>query len=80
LCSIDYGIRKKARMKCRRFYAGQVAYSDVIGQARREIHLWNLVTTHRLKRRVDTRKIRRLMAQTGQHEALQYNIHQVQLA
>ena len=67
----DYVIRQKARKKCIKFYAGKTPYSDVIGNNRKELHLWSLILQHRKKRRIDTRKLRRLMRQTGQGNALQ---------
>jgi hypothetical protein len=62
------------KINLRKKYVGQVLYSDVIGKDRKELHLWNLILTRLQQRRVDTRKIRRLMHSTGQHRALQLNL------
>jgi hypothetical protein len=51
-----------------------VLYSNVIGKDRKELHLWSLILNRLQQRRVDTRKIRRLMHITGQHRALQMEL------
>lgn len=76
----DDSIRKTARARCRRYYAGQVQYSDVIGLDYQERKLWSLVLKKRLGRRVDTRHIRWLMHRTNQREALQLALEQVKQA
>ena len=70
LCLLDDGIRTQAKRKARPYYAGQVLYSDVIGQDYHEIRLWQLIQKRLSGRRVDTRHIRRLMRSTNQPTAL----------
>jgi hypothetical protein len=66
----DDKLREDCKTKIRKKYAGNVVYSDIIGNDRKEIRLWNLITTRLHNRRVDTRKIRRLMLQVQQPTAL----------
>ena len=70
LHQLDFGIRTKARKKCVKFYAGNIPFSPEIGKDRQEIHLWNMILTKLAKRRVDVKKIRRLMKKTEQRTAL----------
>jgi hypothetical protein len=74
LLAMDLDIRKRAKSQCRRFYTGQVLYSDTIGKNRKSIHLWNMVISRRQGKRTDTRAIRRLMATTNQPRALQLSL------
>ena len=72
----DHLIRKEAKKRCRPFYSGQVLFSDVIGQDRKEMHLWNMVIARRLGKRSDTRAIRRLIISTNQPRALQLTLEE----
>jgi hypothetical protein len=58
----------------RKQYAGQVQFSAIVGIDRKEIHLWKMILNRLQNKRVDTRKIRRLMIQTAQPTALQIDI------
>ena len=80
LCALDDGIRTQARRKSRRFYAGQVQYSDVIGNDYQELRMWQLVLKRRAGRRTDTRHIRRLMVKTEQPTALRMTLEEATAA
>jgi hypothetical protein len=60
--------------------AGKVLFSGVIGKDRKEIRLWELVIPQILGRRMDTRKIRRLMQQTDQPRALRMTLDEAKTA
>lgn len=79
LCTLDDSIRQTARQQSRRFYAGQVLYSDVIGRDYKELRLWQLVIKRRSGIRTDTRNIRRLMRKTQQMHALQVTLEEAKL-
>jgi hypothetical protein len=64
LAACDQNIRHMAKTGCKRFFAGGVLYSDVIGDLRKEKKLWWLVYNHRVRKRVNTRKIRSLINET----------------
>jgi hypothetical protein len=55
-------------------------FSAYIGEARKRIRLWNHVTTRLFDRRIDTRKIRRLMLQLKEPNALRMTAQEVDLA
>jgi ribosomal protein L22 len=74
ICKQDDFIRKQAKLKSRRFYAGQVLYSDIIGLDYKELRMWHLVLKRRSGRRTDTRQIRRLMRTTNRMDALQLTL------
>jgi hypothetical protein len=74
LLELDDQLREQYKQNLRKKYAGQVLYSDVIGNDRKELHLWSLVLNRLQQRGVDTRKIRRLMHSTGQNRALQMDL------
>jgi hypothetical protein len=74
ILDVDDQLREQCKHNLRKKYAGQVLYSDVIGKDRKELHLWSLILNRLQQRRVDTRKIRRLMHITGQHRALQMEL------
>ena len=79
LCTLDDSIRKRARRYSRRFYAGHVLYSDVIGNDYKELRLWHLVIKRRSGHRTDTRQIRRLMQKTHQMQALQLSLDEAKM-
>ena len=73
---LDDELRQQCKLLIRKKYAGQVPYSDVIGKDRTEIRLWKLVITRLQNQRTDTRKIRRLMKQVENTNALRLNLHE----
>jgi hypothetical protein len=80
IITIDDELRKKCKQSLRQKFAGKVPFSAEIGKDRKEIRLWKLIITRILGRRMDTRKIRRLMRQTEQPRALQMNLHEAEQA
>jgi hypothetical protein len=76
----DDQLREQCKIKIRKKYAGQVLFSDAIGDARKRIRLWNHVNTRLFDRRIDTRKIRRLMQQLKEPNALRMTAQEVDLA
>jgi hypothetical protein len=80
LIALDDQLREQCKIKIRKKYAGQVQYSAEIGEARKRIRLWNLVTTRLHNRRIDTRKIRRLMKKLNEPDALRMSYQAVDLA
>jgi hypothetical protein len=80
LLTLDDALQKKCQQKLRKKYAGHVLYSATIGEARKRIRLWNLVTTRLFNRRVDTRKIRRLMKTLNEPNALRMSAQAVDRA
>jgi hypothetical protein len=78
LADIDHQLRNKAKHRSKRFFAGKVLYSDVVSDLRKEIKLWWLVYNHRVKKRVNTRKIRSLANRFGITDALRINIPQIE--
>jgi hypothetical protein len=80
LIILDDQIRTNCKLSLRNKIAGKVPFSDVIGRDRKEIWLWELVITRILGRRMDTRKIWRLMHTTHQPRALRMNLHEAEQA
>jgi hypothetical protein len=80
LITLDDQIRTNCKLSLRKKFAGKVPFLDVIGRDRKEIQLWELVITRILGRRMDTRKIRRLMHTTHQPRALHMNLHKAEQA
>jgi hypothetical protein len=76
----DDELRHQCKIKIRKNYVRQVKYSDIIGKDRKTIRLWRLVQTRLYDRRVDTRKIRRLMQLVDQPNALRMTHAQVDAA
>jgi hypothetical protein len=70
----DNQLREKCKLQMRKKYAGRVQYSAIIGKDGKEIHLWKMIMNRLQRRRVDARKIRRLMLQTDCPTALQMDI------
>lgn len=77
IAALDLELRCQAKSKCAPFYAGRVLYSAEIGALRKEIRLWKLMYQHRSKRRVDNRKIRRLMKRLDIKDAFLLNRHEI---
>ena len=76
----DFKIRQRAKRRCRKLCMGKVPFSDEMQPYQRQIAMWNLIRDRRKGLRVDSRKIRRLMRQTGIHDAYTKNLQQAQRA
>ena len=64
-----YTIRRKAEAQCRRLSMGKVPWSPPMQAFWDRLSLWKILIKGRLKCRVSSRKVRRLMKKTGHLEA-----------
>jgi hypothetical protein len=80
ILTLDDRIREQCKIKIRKKFAEKVPFSDVIGKDRKEIRLWELIIPRISGKRIDTRKIRRLMKQTDQPTALRMTLQEAETA
>jgi hypothetical protein len=80
LLTLDDDLREKCKTTIRKKYAGNVLYSDVIRKDRKSIQLWKLIQKRLQNRRIDTRKIRRLMRIVNEPTALRMTPNAVDIA
>lgn len=79
LQAIQADIRRRAKRKCRRFYTSAMAFTADVGTVYRRRKLWKLVELRRCNKRVDGRKIRRLMQQLREFDALRISREEANL-
>jgi hypothetical protein len=80
ILALDDQIREQCKLQTRKKIAEKVPFSDVIGKDRKELRLWELVIPRILGRRMDKRKIRRLVKQTDQPRALGMTLQEAETA
>ena len=76
---IQQDIRRRARIKCRRFYTSKPMFTNELGVIYRRRKLWKLMEQKRLEMKVDVKAIRRLMRQVREHNAFQLSLPEIKI-
>ena len=74
---IQQDIRRRAKIRCRRFYTSRPLFTKDLGVIYRKRKLWKLMEQKRLGAKVDVKAIRRLMRQVQEHTAFHLSIPEI---
>jgi hypothetical protein len=78
LAYLDFCAKRHADKTCRKLRMGAIAYSDSLKKARNAVDLWNLLHRKRNGIKASTKKIRRLMRNTGEMTAFELSLSAIE--
>ena len=74
IAELDVQCRRFAEKRCRKLHMGQVPFSDTLRKADQAVQLWLLLRKKRTGNRASVKKIRRLMRQCQQMDAMEVSL------